>query len=133
MKENELISILRKSWIATCSSYSNDVLLIQNQFEGIIVRYQEPHRHYHTCQHIGEILQLIDQSVEPKNKHIHVFAAFFHDVVYVPGQSDNEIRSAELAEEYMQLLKIPQPIIDGVEEIILATQMHQWFDENIPN
>ena len=113
--------------------FTENRLLIQSQFEEIINRYEESHRHYHTCQHIEEILHLIDQSVEQKNKPIHVFAAFFHDVVYVPGRSDNEIKSAELAENFLKELKVPNTIIESVNEIILATQSHQWFDENIPN
>mgnify|MGYP001801031331 CR=1 FL=1 len=130
---NKEIEILRVSWETTCSKYTTDTDLIANELSEIISRYQETHRHYHNCQHIVELLERIAQYTSEEHQDVHIFTAFYHDVIYVPGRSDNESRSAQFAAESMARLRVPRTIVAGVEEIILATQKHEWFDENIPN
>ena len=55
-------------------------------------RYTEPHRHYHTLEHIAASLAHLDE-VE-QNPDIEG-AIWFHDVIYDPARTDNEERSAE--------------------------------------
>lgn len=133
MIENEQTDLLRESWEATCFKYTSNAVIIAEEFTNIISRYQEPHRHYHNCQHILELLDLIMEYTAEEYHDIHIFTAFYHDVVYEPGYTDNEIKSAEFAVKSLEKLGVPVDIIQAVEEIILATQKHEWLGENIPN
>lgn len=56
--------------------------------------YAEPHRRFHTLQHIDDCLRRFDE-VDALIKHPDAveIALWFHDAIYVPGAPDNEERS----------------------------------------
>jgi predicted metal-dependent HD superfamily phosphohydrolase len=62
--------------------------------------YAEPHRRYHTRAHIDACLTLLDevQGLSADERKLLVWAIWWHDAVYDPKASDNEARSAELAD-----------------------------------
>ena len=122
-----------EAWNAVAALYCEDQQLIGAVFEDIYRRYAENHRAYHTHQHIVEILQLITGHTEEEHQQVHVLAAFFHDIVYVPGNRDNEWQSCLLATEMMKKLGVPADDIEAVCQVIMATQAHEWFDPSIPN
>jgi len=65
-------------------------------------RYAEPHRAYHTDDHIAEVLRLFDWAAERTGwcEPVDVYLAIvFHDVIYDPLASDNEARSAAFARD----------------------------------
>ena len=57
--------------------------------------YGEPTRHYHTLDHVRRCLQDLDwaRSAIPDTDEVEL-ALWCHDVIYVPGATDNEQRSA---------------------------------------
>lgn len=65
--------------------------------EAVVMRLQEPHRHYHNLQHVLEMWawhkQYCDGRFEPA-----MVASFclYHDAIYDPAAKDNEARSVEL-------------------------------------
>ena len=67
-------------------------------FTTLLAKYDEPHRHYHSRQHLIECLQHFDAV-----RHLPVHAAevevalWFHDAIYDLQRSDNEARSADWA------------------------------------
>ena len=65
-------------------------------YEELLRRYREPHRAYHNCQHLQECLQvrrLINAACHaPAEVDL---ALWFHDAIYDPLRSDNELRSAQ--------------------------------------
>lgn len=72
-------------------------------FEELSNLYQEPHRAYHTLEHIGVCLQVFDGVHYLANRPESVEAAiWFHDVIYEIGAPDNELRSAEWAAARLQ-------------------------------
>jgi len=83
--------------------------------------HTEPHRHYHTMDHITAVLRHLDDlhAGTPTAR----LAAFFHDAVYQPTRSDNEAQSAELAREV--LTAVDRPEADDVAAIVLATAGHE--------
>lgn len=69
----------------------------------LIELYGEPHRHYHTLDHIRHCLGEFDQAAtEMEDSDAVELALWFHDAIYQPGAKDNERRSAELFERWSQ-------------------------------
>src|SRR5688572_5758065 len=67
-------------------------------FQDLMFRYSEPHRRYHTIQHLDECLARLCEieSVALRPREIE-FALWFHDAIYDVKRQDNEQRSAEWA------------------------------------
>jgi predicted metal-dependent HD superfamily phosphohydrolase len=98
----------------------------------LLQRYAEPHRAYHTGQHILALLHhatAADSSLD--DPHAVAFAIWFHDAIYDPMRHDNEVQSAALARETLTKLG-DTAIIPAVEAMILATIKHQ-LPENASN
>ncbi len=86
-------------------------------------RYREPHRKYHTLEHIHACLNLFEQVQEDFDDADAVrLAIWFHDAVYDPKRSDNEEASANLAARELAVLNVPIATIDKVRKLIMATR-----------
>ncbi|WP_212912631.1 hypothetical protein [Streptomyces sp. TS71-3] len=67
--------------------------------ENLLARWAEPQRRYHTTDHLAAVLDRIDVLESYARQPAVVrLAAWFHDAVYRPDRSENEERSAALAE-----------------------------------
>jgi predicted metal-dependent HD superfamily phosphohydrolase len=85
--------------------------------------YAEPHRHYHTIEHIASLLRLLDEHGHNVVDHdAVVLAILFHDIVYDPARHDNEEASADVAAERLAQLGLPDRLIIKVRRYILATR-----------
>lgn len=63
-------------------------------------RWSEPHRRYHTLDHLKSVLAAIDSLADRGEKFDRepvVIAAWFHDAIYLVGATNNETESAKLA------------------------------------
>ena len=70
-------------------------------YHRLLAGYQEPHRHYHTLDHIRHCLTLFEDCKVLLNEPDALqLAIWFHDVILVSGRRDNEARSAQL---YLEL------------------------------
>jgi predicted metal-dependent HD superfamily phosphohydrolase len=99
---------------------------INRVFQMLVVAYTQPDRHYHNLKHIHDVLAILERFVDRLQNPISVFlAAWFHDFVYDPQTSTNEIQSAKLAAELLRDIGISKETIDRVQQLILATQGHQ--------
>jgi len=94
----------------------------------LIAAYSEKQRAYHTVQHIYECLILFESiRSELNDTHAVALAIYFHDVIYDPQAKDNELKSAELFEQYMaQDLSVNT--VQKIKQWILATQKHVSTD-----
>jgi len=62
-------------------------------------RYSEPHRFYHTWNHIEYMFKTAEkEGVEITEPLEHLI--YCHDVIYIPGNSDNEKLSGAVASDY---------------------------------
>jgi predicted metal-dependent HD superfamily phosphohydrolase len=115
---------LQLHWDQLLSASPTPAGCSERAFAELCCAYREPHRHYHTLQHLEHMLGLVYASgnVQPAA----LWATWYHDVVYQPGRSDNEQRSADHARVILTQLNIPQPIIAHTEQIILATRSHTF-------
>ncbi|WP_279582483.1 HD domain-containing protein [Fodinicola feengrottensis] len=64
----------------------------------LLDRWREPHRRYHTVDHLAAVLDTVDRYAPAASDPEAVrLAAWFHDAVYLPQRNDNEEASATLA------------------------------------
>lgn len=93
--------------------------------EDLVRRYREPHRRYHTVDHLAAMLAVIDDLAEDAEDIDAVrYAAFFHDAVYAVDRQDNEERSAQLAETVLPELGVEAAIVDEVARLVRLTAGH---------
>jgi predicted metal-dependent HD superfamily phosphohydrolase len=90
--------------------------------DDLIAAYATPSRHYHNLAHIEDCLDKLAQvdSLSATEREILTEAIWWHDVVYDPTRSDNEERSAGLAEQH-----VAASIRHEVGRLIRLTQTHQ--------
>lgn len=92
-------------------------------FAHLDAAYAEPSRVYHTAAHIRDCLAQLDLSREIAHRPDEVETAlWFHDAVYVPDGSDNENRSARLAQTALLACAVPLEVSRRVAELVLATR-----------
>lgn len=118
---------LEKSWSELYQYYHFSEP--QEVFNKLIAAYSERQRAYHTLQHLYECLVLFESiRVNLNDAHAVALALWFHDAVYAPQAKDNELKSAEMFEQYLaQDLSID--IVQKIKRWILATQKHEFTDE----
>ena len=74
-------------------------------FDDLAARYAEPHRHYHTLDHIRAVLEIVDRiGATARNPAALELAVWFHDVVYDTHAGDNEEQSAAHARSVLGAL-----------------------------
>ena len=66
----------------------------------LVARYSEPHRFYHTLQHLRECFSVLDSASHLAGRLAEVqLALWFHDAFYDTHAQNNEEQSAQWAEE----------------------------------
>ena len=90
--------------------------------------YTEPHRHYHTLEHLAHCLRELDIAKD----HVVEFSAtemaiWFHDIIYQPQskKGENETQSNELFIEWHNSTSNDDKEQQEVSQIILATIDHK--------
>jgi predicted metal-dependent HD superfamily phosphohydrolase len=103
-----------------------DAALSQKLFDSLCADYTQPHRAYHTLDHLIQIFNALEQHAEKTRDPLKIaFAAWYHDVVYDPRASDNEDRSAARAETELKQMTADPQLPGRVAKLILATKSHQ--------
>jgi predicted metal-dependent HD superfamily phosphohydrolase len=90
--------------------------------------YASPRRAYHDIHHVEEVIRRfveVARDVGWQRPREVYLALLFHDAVYVPGSTDNETRSAELARDLVARY-LPDPTLDRdrIAQLILLTVAH---------
>ncbi len=89
----------------------------------IVSAYSEPHRAYHTLQHLDECLaRLAPVAHLARGLGTVELAVWFHDAIYDTKATDNEAKSARWARAALQATDADREIADHVERLILATR-----------
>ena len=101
-------------------------------WQNIAIRYNKPQRVYHSLQHIQQLFGQFDQVKDNLHEpHIIALAIYYHDVIYEPTRSDNELKSAEYAVESLTgYLSAEQS--QHIYALIMMTASHQidkWSNE----
>ena len=108
-------SLWQRCLIAGATDASADI------HQRLVDGYNEPQRRYHTLAHIDHCLSMFDQckslAINPDALEI---AVWFHDIIFIPGQPDNEALSAELYRDLSAGVHTDQ-FRELVDKLIMAT------------
>ena len=117
--------MLKETFIELLKNYTDDNRLINVLWTEIEKNHSSKKRHYHTLQHLENLLsQLTNVKGEIKNWETILFTLYYHDLIYNATKSDNEEKSAELAEKRMKEISVSSDIIEQCKKQILATKSH---------
>ncbi|MEV5815435.1 HD domain-containing protein [Streptomyces mutabilis] len=93
--------------------------------DNLLARWQEPQRRYHTLAHLTAVLDHVDVLEEyADDPDVVRLAAWFHDAVYLPDRSENEERSARLAERALPEAGVPAGKTAEVARLVRLTVTH---------
>ncbi|MFG2354324.1 hypothetical protein [Streptomyces sp. NPDC048521] len=99
--------------------------------DNLLARWQEPQRRYHTLAHLTAVLDHVDvlqgHAADPDVVRL---AAWFHDAVYLPERSENEERSARLAERALPEAGVPDARTAEVARLVRLTVTHDPADDD---
>lgn len=91
----------------------------------VLSRWSEPHRRYHTVDHLRRILAAVDDLRDHADDAAAVrLAAWFHDAVYTGRSGPDERASALLAASMLPGLGVPESRVTEVVRLIELTVSH---------
>ena len=132
-------SLLKNSWQRICQQLNlqGHSVITAQVYQELLDCYGQPHRAYHSVQHLVECIDLFEQvshlAAQPAQLEL---ALWFHDAVYqtqpqpLPdqphhAQNSNEQRSADWAAQFLHRCGANPAMIEQVMGLIMATQSHQ--------
>ncbi|MFG3286595.1 hypothetical protein [Streptomyces sp. NPDC048111] len=93
--------------------------------DALLARWAEPQRRYHDTAHLTAVLDHIDVLEQYADQPDLVrLAAWFHDAVYLPDRSENEERSAALAERALPEAGLTRQDTAEVARLVRLTVTH---------
>ena len=89
----------------------------------LIARYSEPHRKYHTLQHLEECFEKFDaiRALAEHPAEIEL-ALWFHDAIYNVKRRDNEKKSADWARASALAAGTPAEACSRVHALVMTTR-----------
>ncbi|TWP37639.1 HD domain-containing protein [Leekyejoonella antrihumi] len=93
----------------------------------LLRRWTQPHRHYHTTQHLAEVFWALEEVLDDEPlARVGRLAGWLHDAVYAvgPAAGANERLSAELARDLLPPLGIDSATVQTVGELVEMTADH---------
>jgi predicted metal-dependent HD superfamily phosphohydrolase len=104
------------------------LVLTAAQWESIRRGYSEPHRHYHTLEHLCAMARhfsLVSEELGWTHPREVYAALLFHDLVYDPARVDNEARSAERMRQILSSSEGSGVLdLDRVAQLVELTALH---------
>lgn len=126
--------MLKETFIHLLTNFTSDESLINKLWTELEENYTSKERHYHTLQHLDNLLaQLTEVKGEIQNWETILFTLYYHDIIYNSLNSDNEEKSAELAEKRMKQISVSDDKIAHCKKQILATKSHLTSPESDTN
>ncbi len=110
-----------KKWQATLarSSLEDSELLVLSELETL---YSERHRRYHNLQHVLDCLNCLEACPVPGSDMAGLeLAVWFHDAIYEPLKSGNELASADLAVQRLAGMGACGELQEKVHRLIMVT------------
>ena len=129
-------------WLADAARLAPDAGRERWVQEGSLLlrAWGQPHRHYHTTEHLHEMLTALDElatagELDEGDALAARVVAWFHDVHYDPRATalgSNEHRSATMARDHLHQLGVPDDVVATVEAGVLLTVDHDAHRGTLP-
>lgn len=118
MVSPERLDAMQRQWVRLLDPFGVPTDDAYPVFDRIIAAYSEPHRHYHTLEHLAEVFRVVGRLGGGPAVQL---AVWFHDIVYDPRAADNELRSADLLAEWLSPLGLPAGLLSHAAELVRST------------
>jgi predicted metal-dependent HD superfamily phosphohydrolase len=94
----------------------------------LLEMWNEPHRSYHNLNHLVDLNNMITNDyvagkLNEKTTEKLLLTALFHDIIYNPQRTDNEIKSAEFFESICN--EKNDIHLQDIKQAIIDTQLHE--------
>lgn len=108
----------RKAWQELGAANPDETL-----FHQLVACYSEPHRKYHTMQHLNECFTYLEKlrSLAEHPAEIEL-ALWFHDAIYNPRSKDNEEKSAKWVRSSAQANGLSSDSVIRLYNLVMATR-----------
>ena len=116
----ERLELMQQQWVRLLQPLGVELIPAYAVFDRLVAAYSEPHRFYHTLEHLGEMFRVAGRLPVADRLSVNL-AIWFHDVIYDPTRSDNEERSAIVAGEWLAELPLSPTVIQWVQQLVRAT------------
>jgi predicted metal-dependent HD superfamily phosphohydrolase len=111
----------REQWRETWSLL--DAAPPEELFHELVARYSEPHRFYHSLQHMRECFSVLGPASHLAKHLAEVqLALWFHDAIYDTRAHDNEEQSAHWAEQSLIAEGVETEAAAEVRKLVLVTK-----------
>lgn len=108
------------AWHELGVAASDETLLAE-----LLARYGEPHRAYHTLQHLDECLEALARERSHAECPAEIaLALWFHDAVYDVHRHDSEEQSADWAQAALRAAGVTADAARRVHALVMATRHH---------
>ncbi len=126
---------LTKRWQSLMSAFGFSAH--SETYETLTSCYQEPHRHYHTLTHLRSCFSYLDAYAESGLCQLDKLALseielalWFHDAIYQPKSTTNEVDSAAELASFLSATACQQAQVSRLLDLVLVTQ-HPSIANNI--
>ena len=111
-------------WVETWRELGvDDSAELRRLYGDVLGRYSEPHRHYHTRQHLVECFEKVQDIISLAEHQAEVNAGlWFHDAIYDTQRHDNEERSADWARSAARELGASAESARRIYDLIMFTR-----------
>jgi predicted metal-dependent HD superfamily phosphohydrolase len=101
----------------------HDSAALRHLHGDVLGRYSEPHRHYHTHQHLAECFEKVQDIIALAEHPAEVkVGLWFHDVIYDTQRHDNEERSADWARSAARKLGAGAESAQRIYDLVMFTR-----------
>ncbi len=119
------VQAVAQCWLELSRREAFPPVQAENVWQQLVRFYAEPHRRYHTFEHLTFMLDVLTESGTAfTDESVVELAVLFHDVVYDARRNDNEARSAEFATSVLKDCGFTPERSARVSDFILATTSH---------
>lgn len=121
MVSPERVQALQGQWVRLLDGFGVSIDAAHASFDQLVEAYSEPHRNYHTLEHLVEVLRVVGRLAVADRPAVQL-AVWYHDAVYDPKASDNEEQSSDWADRDLRGFLVPDATRETVRTLILATK-----------
>lgn len=124
------------NWVAAVVAVGGDEAMARRYAAELTRRYAEPHRRYHTAEHVAAVLRAANLLADAvglghRDRALLALAAWAHDVIYDARPGDDERASAAWARSALEPARVGSADIARVEQLVLSTAEHRAPDDDI--